>query len=1337
MTKSFARSSLAALAISWFTQLAFAGVEWRTELNPPPKPIRLSDQSLASSSSGGTYIAGYTDAGQGGPIFLTRLNQSGAVSWERWITGSLITKGSSILVHPDESVSVAFGVSTSSPPFCIANYLLNGAERHRTCFPSLIPEETTVVLATDGDVVFATGRAPRAVAKLSSTGVLRWRNDRVETSGLSPVNSYGISSDGHYFEVQNSVLRRWNSLDGTLIDSHSLFDFPQQEPVSQFRTVSISRSGSDFVAIGDINRSSPASTAVVSRYGASGARRWATNITFSDGSGLDAVYALLEAPDDGVYAARTRVSGGSEVVAISSNGAIRWSRAYPGTHSIITTKFGLLAIRSTFAGGQTTDYLSLLSDSTGDTLTTQEYVRSGSDARATTYWRAHLDGVLPTLAAPFGETSYKTRLEYVALQSLQRWVYTPKASPDAFAHQIDCVMPRVARGEDGSYFARTQSGEFESSSSWTSVRGSDGAELSATTLPVSGCGFPLLGDSSQIVVSGNAANRVRRLSSSGTEVWRVPGIVSASGANTQPLITTALDGDILYAIGNVVGRVTAAGQRVFEINTIDAIPRYLRVDDAGNAWFLSAYRTSPILVTKVSATGQTLWTRQISTSYDDFVTAKLLGSNAFIIATITRDDFSIIKLGSDGSTHWQRSLVGQNGNRVFHFNDFVEDALGNVYAGGCTNGDEDYGKSIVASWTSEGNERWRTSADLLANGAECVTSLVFGASGALFASASGVRWLSAVEQRPVLWSLDSQGQERWRDRHVLGSPNAARTELLADPLGALVALGDAQPDAFGGRRSTLRKINPLGIVRSGNVVFSAAPTNVVEYREPFSLRVRLVDDSGNAISADADITAYLGLHTGIGGFDGAVECIILAGRNECEIGEIRYNSVESNVQFSVSANGFKSSISPPLSFKRATVSVLHELATSAPHNAYSVQRFKAVARGPAPHVSYTQGRIYGPDFPSYPMFYRCINSGTPDALPVSDCEFLLRNASLPFQSRFVSESAYYENSQATVTSMPVTKVKPTLLVSPDPENTYFSGDRQRFRVSVMVNGTFNATPFVRADAIIVNGQGCSSSKPVDWLNASITEGFRNAYVNCDVESPAAGTPTDATFSFEGDADLHAPDAVTISFSVSLGSVIRTQGGGLPDFVVSCATNPAISCTRVGDSNQDLQCVGPVGATGNVFLVPQQNTGWVFWPSPLLFTGRSGLETLAPIRLHAASSTCQADVDGDGSILAVTDGVLILRAMLGLDGASLISGTTHSCAPRDAAAISAHMAGQIFDIDGDNRVDLATDGILLLRAMFGFVGGALIDGALGANAIRTSPSSILSHLATRCGFNDRN
>ena len=53
-----------------------------------------------------------------------------------------------------------------------------------------------------------------------------------------------------------------------------------------------------------------------------------------------------------------------------------------------------------------------------------------------------------------------------------------------------------------------------------------------------------------------------------------------------------------------------------------------------------------------------------------------------------------------------------------------------------------------------------------------------------------------------------------------------------------------------------------------------------------------------------------------------------------------------------------------------------------------------------------------------------------------------------------------------------------------------------------------------------------------------------------------------------------------------------------------------------------------------------------------------------------------------------------------------------------------------DVDGDGRAEPLTDGLLLLRYLFGFEASALITGAIGSNAQRTETAAITDFIKTR-------
>tara|TARA_B100000767_G_scaffold136544_1_gene129346 strand:- start:99 stop:7694 length:7596 start_codon:yes stop_codon:yes gene_type:complete len=107
-----------------------------------------------------------------------------------------------------------------------------------------------------------------------------------------------------------------------------------------------------------------------------------------------------------------------------------------------------------------------------------------------------------------------------------------------------------------------------------------------------------------------------------------------------------------------------------------------------------------------------------------------------------------------------------------------------------------------------------------------------------------------------------------------------------------------------------------------------------------------------------------------------------------------------------------------------------------------------------------------------------------------------------------------------------------------------------------------------------------------------------------------------------------------------------------------------------------------------------------------------------------------DIDGNSKYDALTDGLLLLRGMFGLDGSTLVTGTIALDATYTAASdieLRIDNLGDLVDIDGNGQVDALTDGLLILRYLFGLNGDALINGVIASDASRTSAAEIEVYL----------
>ena len=109
-----------------------------------------------------------------------------------------------------------------------------------------------------------------------------------------------------------------------------------------------------------------------------------------------------------------------------------------------------------------------------------------------------------------------------------------------------------------------------------------------------------------------------------------------------------------------------------------------------------------------------------------------------------------------------------------------------------------------------------------------------------------------------------------------------------------------------------------------------------------------------------------------------------------------------------------------------------------------------------------------------------------------------------------------------------------------------------------------------------------------------------------------------------------------------------------------------------------------------------------------------------------------DIDRNSSYDARTDGLLVIRYLFGLTGTSLTNGAIGSAATvSDPAAIKTYLDSvrSALDIDGNSQTDALTDGLLIVRYLFGLRGMALTTGAVGANAARPVASGIEAYLQT--------
>ena len=293
--------------------------------------------------------------------------------------------------------------------------------------------------------------------------------------------------------------------------------------------------------------------------------------------------------------------------------------------------------------------------------------------------------------------------------------------------------------------------------------------------------------------------------------------------------------------------------------------------------------------------------------------------------------------------------------------------------------------------------------------------------------------------------------------------------------------------------------------------------------------------------------------------------------------------------------------------------------------------------------------------------------------------------------------------------------------------------------------------------------GTVTSPDAGWNCAAST----SAIVSCS-RSTALGVGESTTLNIPVNIAANAPASVTNTASVSGGGeAITTNNSGSATVTVTAPANYALSVTVAGgtwgsvvSTPPGITCPGTCAASfveGTVVTLTRQVTAatdgeFVGWtdPSTCASVANSGNAT-CPIPMSAAKTsaarftvTCRVDVDGDTVVRADTDALMITRRILGMTGASVITGAFNPGGTRTTeAAINAFIATRITE----NRYDVNLDGVtdwrdaaILLRAFSGFTGTAVTQGLITAGSQRKfwdlptaggATDGIKQYLNTRC------
>jgi hypothetical protein len=197
---------------------------------------------------------------------------------------------------------------------------------------------------------------------------------------------------------------------------------------------------------------------------------------------------------------------------------------------------------------------------------------------------------------------------------------------------------------------------------------------------------------------------------------------------------------------------------------------------------------------------------------------------------------------------------------------------------------------------------------------------------------------------------------------------------------------------------------------------------------------------------------------------------------------------------------------------------------------------------------------------------------------------------------------------------------------------------------------------------------------------------------------------------------------------SRGNVFGVNRGGRGKGSVN-STSGVISCGSTCTTNVAK------GSTIQLTATPTGSSQFTGWLGACTGTGTCTVSVTGDTSVTATFSAGPIgpkalDIDGDGHVDAMTDGVLILRYLFGMQGPGLVNGAVSAKATRITAAdILAYLNDIVpmLDIDGDGEASPLTDALMIMRYLAGLRGDILLPNVMPSDAIRTTSEEIEAQL----------
>lgn len=820
-----------------------------------------------------------------------------------------------------------------------------------------------------------------------------------------------------------------------------------------------------------------------------------------------------------------------------------------------------------------------------------------------------------------------------------------------------------------------------------------------------------------------SAGQLHAMRSDGTTKWRAD-VSELSASTSKPLRTVLVGADSVAAeYGRQLRLHDRATGALRWVTYSGVYERSGRFDGAGVGW--SADVLSGLL--RISQTGVV---EQINAQLSAGTNLLPLRAGG-VIAVKARQ---AMKYAADGSLQWTLD-IGIANYGIYGSSQLFEAANGDIVVAGSEYSLVGSGqRGFFARILPGGTMRHRVSITSFAgSGVEPTSHTV----SAVAERPNGELVIGLDNDTPgslapsMLRTYDLNGTERARFvepfRSLTGLQNFRFSDILTDSNGA-VALGygydavKALPSAF------LIKIDSLEVTTAQLRLLSALPTNS-RYDIPFDVTVGLRTPLGDVVTATRPVIVRV-TREATGGMVSDGVCTIEIGQSQCTFSSIRAHPAGPTgpvtARLRISADGYGTLVSAAFAVSPAPTNVSITILSSQPLRALSEMRYSidVTAQNSLEDASVFVATPGG-----------CIAISTPNSVRRFRCSAPVRAPSASFSYAFASSTGAYQSSSGSLTASVARSPIQISLLPTVPSNVKAGA---LFSVEAVILLPDGKDVWPNTGGIsLKNGANAvlCASLPMSANNGDTATGFHRCTTReTRVGSDPLALVVDATDQILG-ATLSIPLVVTAAYGIE-GSLFLPIAGQIPDF---CFVPPGPSCNTsvLETTTARFDCVAPPNWRGLLY-VKQVGQRYRVEANPI---GPLTAVEQPSVYWMGTSTLCTPDVNGDGSVDLDLDGVLILKRLFAMDTDADYLSLAHSCASASYAQATSRIDQAIqsldWDFDGDGKVLPLTDGLLLLRMMLGLQGTSLTEGAIDPSGTRIDASSIYGFAISRCGSALRN